>query len=168
MPAERTLIGFVGPSGIGKTTLLEAVIRELEDEGLRVGVIKHTSHSVLADRPGKDSHRLYTAGAAAVVLRSPDQLISFQRRGGDEPHLADSLAALPDDLDVVLVEGFLHEPIPRYVLLPPDGSDERGYTRSGEVLRLIHAPPAPPDTRPRFDPTLVKEIAANVIRRTRS
>ena len=168
MPPERTLIGFVGPSGIGKTTLLESVIHELVSAGLRVGVVKHTSHSVLADHPGKDSHRLYTAGADAVVLRSPDQLISFQRRSGDEPHLADSLAALPDDLEVVLIEGFLHEPIPRYVLLPRNGSDERGYAGLGEVLRVIHAPPSPPNTKPRFDPMLVKEISAQIIARVSS
>jgi len=43
----------------------------------------------------------------------------------------------------VLVEGFLWEAHARYVLLPHDGTDERGYADSEGVLRVLRAPLRP-------------------------
>jgi molybdopterin-guanine dinucleotide biosynthesis protein MobB len=118
MNDQRLVIGFTGPSGVGKTTLLERVVATLAGQGLRVGVVKRASHHVETDRPGKDSHRLYHAGSAAVALASPDQITTFVRHEESPPRLKEVLDALPGDLDVVLVEGYLSEALPRYVLLP--------------------------------------------------
>ena len=80
-PTEGPLVvGFVGPSNVGKTSLLERLIPALAARGLSVAAVKHSSHGFAADRPGKDSHRLYTAGAAAVALISREQLATFTRR----------------------------------------------------------------------------------------
>ena len=58
------VVRFVGPSGAGKTRLLEGLIPRLQAQGWRVGVVKHHHAGRLAlDRPGSDSHRLTTAGA---------------------------------------------------------------------------------------------------------
>jgi molybdopterin-guanine dinucleotide biosynthesis protein B len=164
MRDETPVFGFTGPSGAGKTTLIEAVIRELVSRGLSVGVVKHASHRIEVDRPGKDSHRLYESGASAVALAGPDRLISFERRDGTPPALADSIAALPRGLDAVLVEGFLLEPVPRYVVLPAGGRDERGYRDAERVLRVIEVPPREDHEPPRYDPVLVKEIADEIAR----
>jgi molybdopterin-guanine dinucleotide biosynthesis protein B len=157
------LVGFVGPSGIGKTTLLCRVLAALEARGVEAGAVKHSCHAVEADRPGKDSHLLYDAGAAAVALAMPGQVAVFRRTTARRPRLVEALAGLPPDLDVVLVEGFAWEPIPRYVLLPPDGRDERGDVEAGTVLRVIHAPPAPPDGPPLFDAALVRELVREIM-----
>ena len=63
MRSNHHVIGFVGPSSVGKTTLLEAIVPELQRRGLWVGVVKHSRHEVDVDRPGKDSARLNAAGA---------------------------------------------------------------------------------------------------------
>lgn len=47
-------------SGLGKTTLIEKLIPELRQDGVRLAVIKHTSHQHELDLPGKDSYRLRT------------------------------------------------------------------------------------------------------------
>jgi molybdopterin-guanine dinucleotide biosynthesis protein MobB len=157
------IIGFSGPSGIGKTTLLEAIVSILEAWKLRVGVVKHSSHAVPVDVPGKDSHRLFESGAHAVALAMPGQVSVFAGRPPDSARLVDALEAVPDGLDVILVEGFLWEPIPRYVLLPPDGDDERGYTTAPGLLRVLAAPSAVDGEPPAFPRVLVVEIAGEII-----
>ena len=52
------VLGFVGASGTGKTTLLARLIPALRERGLRCTLIKHSHHDVEIDRPRKDSHRL--------------------------------------------------------------------------------------------------------------
>jgi len=167
MSDRRLVIGFTGPSGVGKTTLLERVVATLAGQDVRVGVVKRASHHVETDRPGKDSFRLYQAGSAAVALASPDQITTFMRHEASPPGLEQVLDALPGDLDVVLVEGFLSEPLPRYVLLPGTEEAGRPYLESGSVLRTIHPPPAPSDGPPPFPAELVQEIAGEILAKLR-
>ncbi|HSN22716.1 MAG TPA: molybdopterin-guanine dinucleotide biosynthesis protein B, partial [Methylomicrobium sp.] len=68
--AQKPILGFAAPSGTGKTTLLTQLIPLLKQQGLRVGLIKHSHHSFDIDHPGKDSHRLRMAGASPVMLVS--------------------------------------------------------------------------------------------------
>lgn len=64
------IIAFAAPSGTGKTTLLEGVIRALVARGNRVAVLKSDAHRVVLDKPGKDSWRFSEAGAASVAVLS--------------------------------------------------------------------------------------------------
>jgi molybdopterin-guanine dinucleotide biosynthesis protein MobB len=155
------VIGFVGPSSAGKTTLLEGLVRTLQDRGVSVGVVKHTCHEVHPDEPGKDSARLFEAGADAVALAAPNQLVTFARREMP-PRLADALLGLPPDVDVVLVEGFSWERIPRYVILPPGMDPLPRHTARGECLRTITAPPAVGDAPPVFPPELIESVASEI------
>lgn len=156
-------IGFVGPSSTGKTTLLEGVVRTLEQRGIWVGVVKHACSEVHPDRPGKDSARLYAAGAEAVVLAAPNQMVTFVRTGMS-PRLGDALASLPPGLDLVLVEGFSWERIPRYLILPPGGNDARSHEHGGPVIREVEAPPSADGQPPAFDPALIEGIADEIVR----
>ncbi|YBB10363.1 molybdopterin-guanine dinucleotide biosynthesis protein B [Klebsiella pneumoniae] len=84
------LLAIAAWSGTGKTTLLKRLIPELCALGLRPGLIKHTHHDMDVDKPGKDSYELRKAGAAQTIVASK--------------------------LDLVLVEGFKHEPVPKILL----------------------------------------------------
>ena len=161
------MVGVVGRSGSGKTSLLEVLIPHLGARGLAVGAVKHTSHGFLADRPGKDSYRLYESGAAAVALISGQQLAAFTRRSGDDSpdvSLDAALASLPGDLDVVLVEGFSWEPIPRFVVVPDSESPIPEHISRGEVLGFVKILPQQDDTKPEFPPTLIDALADEVVR----
>ena len=69
MPPRR-VVGFCGPSGVGKTTLVEQLIAALRARGQRVSVIKHAHKRFDIDHPGKDSHRHRAAGATQVAVAS--------------------------------------------------------------------------------------------------
>lgn len=108
------VLAVCGFSGSGKTTLLEAVIPQLVSRGLSVAVVKHDAHGVIVDTPGKDSDRLFRAGAT-VAVRGPDQ--QFQRRKNKSAlSLEATLADLARDHDLVLVEGHKDTLLPKFWL----------------------------------------------------
>lgn len=120
------LLGFCAySSGIGKTTLLISLIPLLVQRGLRVSVIKHAHHSFDIDLPGKDSYRLREAGAVQMLLGSRRRwalMTELSRIGADEPEpcLEELLEHLDASLtDLVVVEGFKHEPIPKIEVCRP-------------------------------------------------
>ena len=111
MPPALAVCGF---SGSGKTTLLESVIPELVGRGLAVAVVKHDAHGVDVDRPGKDSDRLFRAGAT-VVLEAPDQQMA--RVHGPVRDLRELILELGRRHDLVLVEGHARTPLDKVWLL---------------------------------------------------
>ena len=155
------VVGFVGRSGVGKTTLLERLVVALGRRGLAVAVVKHASHGFLADRPGKDSYRLYEAGAEAVALISREQVATFTRAAGrcaNEVSLGVALEGLPQRLDVVLAEGFSWEPVSRVVLFRDGEEPAPEHVEPGEVLARVCAPLAPEGEPPAFSDTLIESL----------
>jgi molybdopterin-guanine dinucleotide biosynthesis protein B len=107
------VIGIAGFSGSGKTTLIEKVIPELVGAGLRVSLIKHAHHEFDVDHPGKDSHRHRHAGCTEVLVSSATRwALMHELRGAPEPGLDEQLKHL-SPCDVVLVEGYKHQAIPK-------------------------------------------------------
>jgi len=106
---KTPVIGFSAYSGVGKTTVMESVIRLLTARGVRVGVVKHDRHGFEIDHPGKDSYRHTQAGAAAVVITSPEKTAVVEQRGESLEACLESIK----DVDIILVEGFKHADIPR-------------------------------------------------------
>jgi len=166
-PHAPAVVAVVGASGAGKTSLLEQLLPALRARGLVVGAVKHASHGFEADQPGKDSQRLYAAGADAVALVSAVQVATFARPAPGGPRLHDALAALRPGLDLVLVEGFSWEPVPRVVIAAPGDARLREHLRSGEVIAVLAAPPAPPGRPPRFEPGWLASLTATLASRAR-
>ncbi|MGC1862131.1 MAG: molybdopterin-guanine dinucleotide biosynthesis protein B [Methylocystis sp.] len=107
------VIGLAGWSGSGKTTLLARLIPLLTGEGLRVSTIKHAHHNFDVDKPGKDSWTHRQAGASEVLVVSDTRwALMHELRGAAEPSLAELLGKL-SKCDLVIVEGFKREPIPK-------------------------------------------------------
>ena len=107
-------IAFVGPSGVGKTTLLEKLIPELRLRGLRVAAVKHSGHNLTQDTPGKDSWRFCRCGGSPVVVASDETACCVQT---ENPIDVEALLRLvQDQADVALVEGFSRSTLPRIVL----------------------------------------------------
>jgi len=116
------LIGFAAFSGTGKTTLLRQLIPALNSKGIEVAVIKHAHHKFDIDVPGKDSYEIRQAGAQQVLVSSSNlmALMEVQPKGMTNPKLADLIPRLDTrKLDLILVEGFKHEVIPKIELYRP-------------------------------------------------
>jgi molybdopterin-guanine dinucleotide biosynthesis adapter protein len=103
------VVGFVAPSGTGKTTLVRQVVAVLDGRGLRVGYLKHAHHRFDLDVPGKDSYEVREAGAHQTLLASKARwALQVQNPVQDEdPDLQRMLSRFElERLDLILVEGF--------------------------------------------------------------
>jgi len=67
MTPDLPLFGIFGPHESGKTTLIEHLLPRLRARGLAVAVAKVHGARLEVDRPGKDSDRLYRAGADVLM-----------------------------------------------------------------------------------------------------
>jgi molybdopterin-guanine dinucleotide biosynthesis protein A len=127
------VLAVCGYSGSGKTTLLEPVIPHLIAQNLSVAVVKHDAHGFIVDREGKDSDRLFRAGAT-VVLRGPSE--QFARRNATSSlTLHATLAEMALDHDLVLVEGHKDTPLPKLWLSNAEGT--LPPTQQDTILRIL-------------------------------
>lgn len=102
------VIGFIGYSNTGKTTLIEKLIPLLVARGLRVSTVKNAHHGFDMDRPGKDSFRYRQAGSQQVLIATSERwALLTEVRGGPAP--LEALIAQLAPCDLVLVEGFKSE-----------------------------------------------------------
>lgn len=126
------LLAFAAWSGTGKTTLLKQIIPLLTERGIRPGLIKHTHHDMDVDKPGKDSYELRKAGAAQTMVVSQKRW-ALMTETPEEPELdLYRLASRMDtsSLDLILVEGFKHEEVPKILLY------REGVSHSFEALKI--------------------------------
>ena len=149
------MVAFSGPSGAGKTTILVALVRDLRARGLRVAAVKHSGHPHGFDVPGKDSDLLLRAGAVSVAVQGPAQLAIF---GAPRPGGARGLSRLLPPVDLVLVEGWKEERLPRVEVHRRAVSREFACARSRGFIAVVSDEP-PPRALPTFAPGAVGALA---------
>tara|TARA_Y100001934_G_C12204727_1_gene702996 strand:- start:365 stop:883 length:519 start_codon:yes stop_codon:yes gene_type:complete len=133
------LLGFCAYSGTGKTTLLSILIPILRKKGLRVGIIKHAHHHFDIDHPGKDSYELRKSGADEILISSSKRwaLVHESNDNQLEPSLEKLLKKLSlKELDLILVEGFKHEPLPKIELNRPSLGHPFLYPNDSSIIAI--------------------------------
>ena len=133
------LLAISAWSGTGKTTLLKKLIPALCARGLRPGLIKHSHHNMDIDTPGKDSYELRKAGAAQTMVASPQRWALMTETPDEAPLNLAYLVSRMDHstLDLVLVEGFKHEAVPKILLFRSDaGHDVSELTLDEHVIAV--------------------------------
>jgi molybdopterin-guanine dinucleotide biosynthesis adapter protein len=131
------VIGFAGWSGAGKTTLIVKLIPELNHRGLSVSTIKHAHHNFDLDQPGKDSYEHRAAGAEEVLVASANRIALMRElRGSPEPSLGE-LFRLLKTVDLVLVEGFKRDPLPKIEVFRTANGKPPLYPEDRNIVALI-------------------------------
>ena len=134
--AQPALVAIVGKSDSGKTTLIERVVPELVQLGLRVGTVKHDAHSFEIDHPGKDSWRHGQAGAHAYAIASPERLAFITRLDGEMP-LADIARRFFAGFDLVVAEGYKRTAPHRVELFRVGAGHAEPLCGPGEAIALV-------------------------------
>lgn len=113
MKAPR--VAFVGRHNSGKTTLLLAVLPLLVARGIRIGYLKHAHAGFEIDQPRKDSYRARRTGVLQTIVLGGGQIaVIDDARVEQELGLDAAIARYArDDLDLLVVEGFKAEPLPK-------------------------------------------------------
>lgn len=111
------ILGFAAYSGTGKTTLLEALLPQLTEAGLRIGMLKHAHHNFDVDKEGKDSYRLRKAGATQMLISSRNRYALMTETPDAESEFEYLLTRFDcDKLDIILVEGCKNIAFPKIEL----------------------------------------------------
>lgn len=154
-------IQVVGTKDTGKTSLLEALTRELVRRGRTVSYIKHTHVEPTLEAEDTDTSRLRAAGATVTALTGRDYTIVGRSSGRGVEELSFRLAA-PGD--IVLAEGFKRSAGKKIVITggdldfaaldgvvavvgePPDGFKGPAFTpdQTSELCDLIETLSAQP------------------------
>lgn len=106
-------IAFVGRHNSGKTTLLLAVLPLLVARGIRVGYLKHAHGGFEIDRPDKDSYRARRTGVVQTIVTGGGHTAVIDDGDADVGLEAVIAKYVRDDLDLLVVEGFKGEPLPK-------------------------------------------------------
>lgn len=169
-PAPIPVIGFVAPSGTGKTTLIRQLVPLLRQRGMEVGYLKHSHHQVEVDRSGKDSYELREAGASQVLLATGERWImqSVQRQPGPDPELAAMLALFdPRLVALILVEGFKFSAYPKLEVHRAALAKPYLYPGDPNIRALISDAPPPagdhPPLLPLDDPAAIVDYLLSLL-----
>ena len=105
------MISIIAPSsGTGKTTFIEKLIPKLNEQGIRVGIVKSDSHGFNLDVEGKDSWRFQNAGAQSVAVVSANSYFIVQKTSKREDF--QKVAEKFEDVDLILTESRTHSTQP--------------------------------------------------------
>lgn len=129
------VVSVVGNSGVGKTTFLEKLVRELKARRYRLAAIKHDAHNFQMDQPGKDTWRLGQAGSDVVLISAPHRLAMLERVA-EERTLEDLVAMVADRVDIVLTEGYRGADRPKIEVSRRERGSEL-MSRPGELLAIV-------------------------------
>lgn len=161
------VFGLAGWSGSGKTTLLIELIPALSAMGLQVSTVKHAHHEFDVDQPGKDSWRHRKSGATEVMVASSVRwALMHEHRGAREPGLRELLGKMIP-VDLVLVEGFKGEDIPKLEVYRPSVGKAPLYPEDPHIVALASDERLPATTLPQFSLDDVDGIARFILKRCR-
>ena len=106
-----------GYSGVGKTTLLEDLIKRFSAENFSVGYYKHDAHRFVIDKEGKDTHRARSAGAGIITINDPNHFAMV----GDNNFKKWTITHALEQCDCILIEGYKQSPFNKIVFLDAKG-----------------------------------------------
>lgn len=163
VPAAPLLFGLAGWSGSGKTTLGVELIAYFTQAGYRVGTIKHAHHEFDADIEGKDSWRHRKAGAVNVIVSSDMRTAHFTEHAETAPPSLEELLERSQGLDIVMVEGFKKEPVPKIEVWRAETQKPFLYPDDVEIKAVASPETLADCPLPQLDLNNPQQIAAYIL-----
>src|SRR4051812_13476888 len=158
------IFGIAGYSGSGKTTLIEKLIPLFTARGLKVSLLKHAHHTFDVDQPGKDSYRHRHAGCQEVLVSSSRRwALMHELRGSHEPTLQELVAHI-SPCDLLLIEGFKHEEIPKLEVYRSIVDESLLHPLDAHIIAVASDQKVATDL-PQFDLNDAEAIAGFIIER---
>ncbi len=153
------VVSIAGWKNSGKTSLVERLVSELAQRGLRVATVKHAHHDFDVDIPGTDSFRHRHAGAQEVAIVSARRwAVMHELRDEAEPTLEEIVARM-SPADIVIVEGWKRGSHPKIELRRKDaGSDEPLAPGDPSIFAIVTDDETNVGNLPVFSPQNIKAI----------
>lgn len=133
-------VAIIGASDTGKTTLITALIEELNRRSLKCGVLKKASHRIELDTERKDSWRFMEAGARSVAVMTEDRLFFIKNRSSSETLLEIALDKF-SDVYLLLVEGGKRESALKKILRVQNADDHNLISPPEELIAIVSDEP---------------------------
>jgi molybdopterin-guanine dinucleotide biosynthesis protein B len=152
MTTKPRIFGISGWKNSGKTGLAVRLVEEFTRRGYRISTIKHAHHDFDIDKVGADSYRHRQAGAYEVTIVSGTRYaIMHELRGAPEPTFEEILARIAP-CDLVLIEGYKREPIPKIEARRLDAANREPLAPTDPHIVAVAADhPVTETTLPVFD-----------------
>lgn len=127
-PFEVAICGF---SNSGKTTLIGKLIDRFK-KSYAITYVKSDAHGIQMDKEGKDTFRVYEAGADRVFIKDSYQSAQITRHSPMSSMIGQDFS----DSDMVIVEGHKNAPIPKVVVVDADQMI-LAKIKSGEISNIL-------------------------------
>ena len=114
---KTPFICFAGFSGVGKTTLVEHLIKRFKEDRIRVGYYKHDAHRFQMDKEGKDTQRAMQAGGGIATINDPEHFAVI----AENPFKKRTITHALEQCDCILIEGYKKSPFDKIVFLDAEG-----------------------------------------------
>ena len=125
-------VSVTGFKNSGKTSVVEAIVRELSSRGHRVGTLKHTADDIDLDTPGKDTSRHRNAGSVATGILQENTTALFI----DENLSIHGAAEKLGELDYLVIEGFKTVDTHARIIVPREDGDVEKLSNGLEIATV--------------------------------
>jgi molybdopterin-guanine dinucleotide biosynthesis protein B len=162
----KRVFGITGWKNAGKTTLTVRLVEYLTGQGLSVSTVKHAHHTAAIDHEGTDSYKHRQAGAREVMLVTPSRFaLMHELRGGEAEPALNELLDRMGDADLILVEGYKRDPIPKLMILRDGDSEADALAEIPNIAAFVYRGPdrKPESGKPAFGADDIPGIAAFVL-----
>ena len=128
------VINIIGSgSNVGKTYVMEGIIKELKSRGLSIATITHDVHGFDIDKEGKDTYKHRKAGSETVIISSKNRLAMIKELN-EETDLQ-HIIEMASDKDIILVEGYKKSNL-RKIEVYRDGISEKIITPKEKLIAI--------------------------------
>lgn len=125
-------VSVTGFKNSGKTSVVEALVRELSSRGYKVGTLKHTADDIILDSPGKDTSRHREAGSIATGILQENTTAIFIDQKLSLHQAAEKLGAI----DYLVIEGFKTVDTHARIIIPREDGEVEKLSNGLEIATV--------------------------------